>query len=128
MNRIPSLRHEFVTYMPDIVDAGVLYVSIPFATVVHACCCGCGNEVVTPLDPDGWKLTFDGKTISLSPSIGNWALDCQSHYWISRNQVRWARNYPLGEGKAGRSRNRIARMWQYAGSQVLVRIRKVTRG
>lgn len=91
MTRINSLRHEFVEYLPDVIDEGVLYVSIAFCTVIHRCGCGCGSEVATPLDPSGWKVTFDGETISLSPSIGNWSLACQSHYWIRNNRVRWAR-------------------------------------
>ena len=66
---------------------GVLYVSIPFTMVVHRCCCGCGNEVVTPLDPTDWQMPIDGKSVSLSPSIGNWSLACQSHYWIHRSHV-----------------------------------------
>jgi hypothetical protein len=36
-----------------------LYVSLEYATAIHACACGCGNEVVTPLSPNGWKLTFE---------------------------------------------------------------------
>lgn len=107
MTRINSLQHEFVDYIPDDLSNGVLYVSIPFATVVHKCCCGCGNEVVTPLDPAEWEMTFDGKSLSLSPSIGNWGLACQSHYWIHRNQVQWARRLSKYEIKAGRSLDRL---------------------
>ncbi|WP_319000381.1 DUF6527 family protein [Burkholderia seminalis] len=58
-----------------------------YGTVLHRCCCGCGEEVVTPLTPTDWKLTFDGIGISLSPSVGNWNLPCRSHYVISRNAV-----------------------------------------
>ena len=118
MTRINSLRHEFVSYIPEAVDDGVLYVSIPFATVMHRCCCGCGNEVVTPLDPTDWQMTFDGKAVSLSPSIGNWSLSCQSHYWIHRNQVRWARQHWMFEIKKGYALDRIgealrgSRFWQ----------------
>ena len=71
MNRVESLDHRFVEYIPDSLEEGVIYVSIPFATVLHPCCCGCGNEVVTPLDPTDWHLTFDGRSVPLSPSIGN---------------------------------------------------------
>ena len=87
-----SVRHEFVHHIPprDQMEGGMVYVSIPFATAVHLCCCGCGNEVVTPVDPNQWKLMFDGKSISLSPSIGNWSFGCKSHYWIRRNQIDWA--------------------------------------
>ena len=91
MTRIESLDHRFVEYMPDSLEKGILYISIRFATILHLCCCGCGNEIVTPLDPTDWQMTFDGRSVSLSPSIGNWSFDCQSHYWISRNQVRWDR-------------------------------------
>ena len=93
MTRINALRHEFVSYIPEPLDFGMLYVSIPFTTVAHLCCCGCGNEVVTPLDPADWQMTFDGKSVSLYPSIGSWGLSCQSHYWIHRNQVRWAQQH-----------------------------------
>ena len=107
MTRINSLEHEFVNYIPDALDEGVLYVSIPFATVMHKCCCGCGNEVVTPLDPTGWEITFNGRSVSLSPSIGNWSLACQSHYWIYRNQVRWTLHLSSFETKAGRAFDRL---------------------
>ena len=103
------LTHEFVEYIPDTLDDGRLYVSIRFATVAHKCCCGCGIEVVTPLSPTDWKLTFDGKSISLYPSVGNWGLDCQSHYWITSNRVRWARTWSQAEIDAGRANDRSVR-------------------
>jgi len=84
------LTHEFVEHLPPELKAGVLYVSIPFATAGHLCCCGCGEQVITPLSPAQWRLTFDGESVSLSPSIGNWGFPCQSHYWIRRNKVDWA--------------------------------------
>ena len=91
------LRHEFVDYIPDQLDDSVLYVSIRFGTVVHRCACGCGEEVVTPLGPGEWKLTYDGRTISLAPSIGNWSFPCRSHYWIDEGSVRWARGFSEDE-------------------------------
>lgn len=84
-----TLEHRFVEHAPEQLEEGVLYVSIPFETVLHKCCCGCGKEVVTPLSPAAWRLTFNGETISLYPSIGNWNFECQSHYWIENNQVIW---------------------------------------
>lgn len=113
MTRINSLEHKFVDHIPDILDDGVLYVSIPFATAVHRCCCGCGSEVVTPLDPTDWQMTFDGKSVSLYPSIGNWSFDCQSHYWIRRNQVRWARRLSEDEIEKGRARDRFQKAQQF---------------
>ena len=88
-----KMQHTFVEFIPDELDTGVLYISPTYATVVHKCCCGCGNEVVTPLTPNDWQLTFDGETITLFPSIGNWSLPCRSHYWINRNDVRWAESW-----------------------------------
>ena len=73
------------------MEEKTLYVSVEFGTVIHKCCCGCGNEVVTPLSPDDWKLAFDGRSISLYPSIGNWSFPCRSHYWIRNNRVEWVR-------------------------------------
>ena len=73
---------EFVTFAPAALAPGVLYVSMEYATVLHACCCGCGNKVVTPLAPERWSLTYDGRHITIVPSIGNWSFPCQSHYWI----------------------------------------------
>ena len=116
MTRINSLRHEFVEFIPDAVDEGVLYVSITFCTVIHRCGCGCGSEVVTPLDPSDWKMTFDGKTVSLYPSIGNWSLACQSHYWIHENRVRWAR--PMSAALRGA---RGAKRWTRWIKSVLTR-------
>lgn len=84
------MTHEFVEQMPENLDEGVIYVSIPFETVIHKCVCGCGAEVVTPLSPAEWSLNFDGETISLHPSIGNWSLKCKSHYWIRKNKIEWS--------------------------------------
>lgn len=85
-----SLSHEFVSAIPDVLRDDTLYVCIDYATAAHKCCCGCGLEVVTPITPTDWQLTFDGETVSLHPSIGNWSFPCRSHYWIDHDKVRWA--------------------------------------
>lgn len=87
MIRHKRLESRFVTEVPRELDAGVLYVSMEYATALHRCCCGCGEEVVTPLTPTDWKLTFDGVAVSLWPSVGNWNLACRSHYVIRDNRV-----------------------------------------
>jgi hypothetical protein len=87
--RQASLRPAFVKYVPDPVDEGVLYVSLENRTAVHKCCCGCGSEVVTPLDPTQWSFIYDGRA-SLHPSVGSWNLKCRSHYWIQQNTIKWA--------------------------------------
>ena len=80
-----------------------------FATAVHKYCCGCGCEVVTPLSPTDWKLTFDGVSVSLSPSIGNWSFPCRSHYWIVNNAVRWAGDWSPEQIAACRAGDRRAK-------------------
>ena len=109
MKQVRHLKHEFVEFIPEELKEGTVYVSIAYATVVHKCCCGCGQEVITPLSPSDWELTFDGETISLSPSIGNWGFACKSHYWIRRNRVRWARRWSQEEIEAGRCADRSAK-------------------
>jgi len=103
------LKHEFVEFIPDDLKEGTIYVSIRFATVSHKCCCGCGKRVVTPLRPTDWKLIFDGKTISLDPSIGNWGFECQSHYWIIRNRVKWAARWSQEKINSGRNHDSLAK-------------------
>ncbi len=103
------LKHEFVEFIPDELEQGTIYVSIRFATASHLCCCGCGSKVVTPIRPSDWKLIFDGKTISLDPSIGNWSLACQSHYWIRNNRVRWAPKWSQKQIDRGRARDQSAK-------------------
>ncbi|GAO01298.1 hypothetical protein PSR1_00151 [Anaeromyxobacter sp. PSR-1] len=100
-----AVVHRFVDQVPEDLEDGVVYVSIPFSTVIHKCCCGCGHEVVTPLSPHGWQLIFDGQSVSLHPSIGNRALPCRSHYWIKNNRVHWAGWYEdAGAKKTGKRR------------------------
>lgn len=90
MTRIGQIRPEFVEFIPEKLEPGVLYVSRRYSTASHLCCCGCGMEVVTPLNPAKWGLTESNGTVSLNPSIGNWSFPCRSHYWISGNRVQWA--------------------------------------
>ncbi|HUZ60314.1 MAG TPA: DUF6527 family protein [Hanamia sp.] len=84
------LVHKFVDKIPENIEEGVIYISIECETAIHKCCCGCGMEVVTPLSPTDWTLIFDGVSVSLDPSIGNWSFDCHSHYWIRKNEVIWS--------------------------------------
>jgi hypothetical protein len=108
------LTHEFIGHMPDELQERTLYVSMAFATVMHKCCCGCGREVVTPLSPTDWNLSFDGKSISLVPSIGSWNLPCQSHYWITHNRVRWAPKWSQEQIALGRA-HEASRKQKYFG-------------
>ena len=101
------LSHKFVDFIPDVLEEGVLYVSLTYGTVSHRCCCGCGREVVTPLTPTDWKLIFDGETVSLYPSIGNWNFPCRSHYWIRKSRVEWAEDWSNWQINAEISNDRI---------------------
>lgn len=97
------MRHEFVSSIPDRLEEGVLYISLPYATAVHNCACGCRHEVVTPLSPTDWSMTFNGETVSLSPSIGNWSFPCRSHYWIEGGRVVWASTWSSTQIENGRT-------------------------
>jgi len=97
-----TIQHKFVEFIPDVLEEGILYISIPYCTAIHKCVCGCGNEVVTPLSPTDWELTFNGKTVSLDPSICNWSFKCQSHYFISKGRIRYSRRWKDWEIEEGR--------------------------
>jgi hypothetical protein len=98
MTGVARLEPRFVTIVPAELELGILYVSIQYATAMHLCACDCGREVVTPLAPDKWSMTFDGASVSLRPSIGNWSFPCRSHYWIgSGGRVRWDRTWSDAE-------------------------------
>ncbi|HEY8948348.1 MAG TPA: DUF6527 family protein [Rhizomicrobium sp.] len=110
-----AIVHEFVEFIPDKLAPDTVYVSIEFATAVHSCFCGCGTKVVTPINPTGWHLQFDGDTISLWPSVGNWNFRCQSHYWVRNDRVVWALPMSRAEIERGRTRDRQLRN-QYFGN------------
>ena len=112
------LGHKFVDQIPEELDEGVLYVSIQFGTVVHKCACGCGEEVVTPLGPAEWQLTYDGRTVSLAPSVGNWSFPCRSHYWIEGSNVRWASGFSGAEVALVRQKARTRRASYYSTGSV----------
>jgi hypothetical protein len=108
--RVPVvLRHAFVESAPEKLEDGIIYVSIRYRSAMHKCCCGCGNEVVTPLGPTNWKVIFDGVSVSLDPSIGNWSLPCRSHYWIEGNKAYWADAWSDEQINVGRARDRVAK-------------------
>lgn len=88
--------------MPRTLDLGVLYVAEEYGAAAHLCPCGCGAKVRTPLGPTEWSLEETPSGPTLKPSIGNWQEPCQSHYWIVRGQIKWARKWTEAEILAGR--------------------------
>ena len=117
---VSRLEPRFGEFLPEDIEEGVLYVSMHYAIAEHRCCCGCGEKVVTPLSPTDWSLTFDGKAVSLRPSIGNWNFPCQSHYWIRENEVVWAPRWTREQIAAGRTRDRRRKEAYYAGEDVVI--------
>ena len=109
-----TLKHEFVEFIPDELENGTIYISIAHRTVMHKCMCGCGVEVVTPLSPTDWRITFDGETVSLFPSIGNWSYPCRSHYWIDAGRVVWAEDWSDTKIRTARDRARLRKQKYYA--------------
>ena len=102
-------QHKFVDFLPDIIEDDILYISLDYGTVIHKCACGCGSEVNTPLTITGWKMIYNGETVSLKPSVGNWSFDCKSHYWITNNKVEWSLKWSdktISEGRAAEDSER----------------------
>ena len=95
------LQHNFNEFRPKELEDGVLYISMEYNSAIHKCVCGCGELVVTPLSPSEWQLTYNGKCITLYPSIGNWHFECKSHYWIRNSEVIYARKWTDEEIKVG---------------------------
>lgn len=122
------LEPRFVETFPETLEPGVLYVSLEFGSAAHSCCCGCDEEVVTPLTPTDWNITYDGETITLNPSVGSWTLPCRSHYVIHRNRVIEAPPWSDAEVAAERRRDRRAKAAHYgldAGTDVAVSVTDV---
>lgn len=109
----PTLEHRFVRNVPRELEPGVLYISMEYATAVHSCCCGCGERVVTPFTPTDWHMTFNGESISLHPSVGNWNQKCRSHYVIRQGRVLEAGPWSNAQVEAERRRDKKAKAAHY---------------
>jgi hypothetical protein len=120
-----KLTHEFVKTIPREIENGVIYISFEYATAIHKCCCGCGNEVITPFSPSEWKITFDGETITLHPSLGNWNLKCRSHYWIRNSVVEWAPKWNQKQIASAKKRDFVDEQKQLKGKKKKTFFRRV---
>lgn len=114
--KIQHISPMYVDTIPEKLQDGVIYISERYGTAIHRCCCGCGEEVVTPLTPADWSLRREGDCVTLHPSIGNWSFACRSHYWIQRNSIIWAGSIPSQEVKVIQARDLAAVKFHAAAS------------
>jgi hypothetical protein len=114
------IDHKFVEFIPEQEDMedGVIYVSLEYDTAIHNCACGCGQQVVTPLSPTDWKLTYNGESVSLYPSIGNWEFECKSHYWVREGKVVWAEMWSEQRVRSGREADQMAKSHHYEHDEI----------
>ncbi len=103
--RVKHITPVFVEFIPEYIESGKLYISDKYEIAIHKCCCGCGEEVVTPLSPVDWRYTMTSNGVSLFPSIGNWKYQCKSHYFIQDNSVCWAKGMSAAQIKSVEQRD-----------------------
>ena len=113
--RQTHFSHRLVEYIPEVIEDGVLYVSEKYGTAVHKCACGCGEEVVTPLNPTDWQVRLDTHGPTLYPSVGNWSYRCQSHYIIRNGRVVWGSKWSQAQIERERERDFIAKQTYFGG-------------
>jgi len=83
-----DITPEFVEFIPETKDMeeNILYISEKYKTASHLCFCGCGEITVTPINKGSWNLKKqENGSVSLSPSVGNYHMPCNSHYIIYKN-------------------------------------------
>lgn len=95
------MQVHFLDAIPkaDAIQDGHLYISLKYNMTSHRCPSGCDQLVPLPLSPADWSLTYNGDTVSLSPSIGNGVLACHSHYFIQDSQVVWASDMSVAQSR-----------------------------
>jgi len=97
-----TISLKLLNHLPIQLEANVLYVSEEFEVAGHLCPCGCGSKIITPLGINEWSLSVVEEKPTLKPSIGNWQLPCQSHYWIRKGEILWSNKWSDEEIEAGR--------------------------
>lgn len=120
-----TLDLKLIDHLPIHLEEGVLYVSEEFEIAGHLCPCGCGSKIITPLGVNEWTFSvYNGKP-TLKPSIGNWQLPCQSHYWIDGGKILWSYKWSEDEIKAGQLAEELQRK-EYYEKRVQAPIHKVS--
>lgn len=94
MERIYELVPVFCEQIPEELENGKLYISEKYSMSAHLCACGCGHETFLGLQPTwkgNWTLTNNNGSITLRPSIGNFAGEnpYHAHYFITNNKIEW---------------------------------------
>lgn len=116
MARVERMRSLIVESIPEVLEDGVLYVSPECRVALHRCCCGCGEEVSTPLGGTEYSIRIDQGRATLRPSIGNHDFACASHYFIEQGEVVWAAPMSREEIEAGRAYDRYLKRGREPGS------------
>lgn len=111
-----KITHKFVKNIPQELEDKIVYISMEYSTAIHKCCCGCGNQVVTPFSPTDWRITFNGESVTFYPSIGNWEFACQSHYWIRNSEIEWAPKWTRKQIEDNNHKDHIAKKNYYEKS------------
>lgn len=106
MARVNRLRAKFVEKMPNALESGIIYISHKYRVALHSCCCGCGEEVSTPLGPTEYSLHMVGDAVTIRPSIGNHDFACRSHYLITAGSIAWSGAMSREAIEAGRAHDR----------------------
>lgn len=109
---ITRLYPRHVENMPDKLDNGVIYISERYRIALHNCCCGCGEEVSTPLGPTEFRILIDGDRVTVRPSIGNHDFACRSHYLITNGSIHWAGAMSRDQIEVGRAHDRYLKRGQ----------------
>ena len=111
--KLQRIQHQFVDFVPEKLEPGKLYVSLEYNTASHLCACGCGYEVVTILGPADSSITYNGRGVSISTSVGNSNFPCKSHYWIEDNRILWEARMTPRLTALSRERDRAAKAREY---------------
>lgn len=85
IKKVPFKLVEVTTF-PDHSDMefGKFYYSKEYSTSVHLCACGCGSEVILPINNFSWTISINNSKFSIIPSILVNS-DCKSHYVIGNS-------------------------------------------
>jgi len=110
-------RHEVVAALPEALRPLTLYITTDGDVAGHLCACGCGREVITPLSPTDWSISFGRQGATLMPSIGNWAFPCRSHYFIENGAIWWAGDMSDRAIARGRVRDKASKQQYYERQQ-----------